>query len=772
MTNKMFFKQQPCLDQRLVSEDQICFCTFVEGRRMYGSVPDPDCYARFLLSEEAGANFSNELLWSDTHTYVDLDAPCTLEELGCTLEGFMEAFNELLIDQFAKHLGVAIRVSDILWSNGTRPGKTSFHIKISCDHYWPAADRPKMKDFFRLVNQQCLVTNGFHFYTTVDDRLQLNSILDLSVYSANRCFRSLGCRKPDSTVLAPISGAVTHSAIIAHMISISCREGLTPFVLKSKCKIPIVNTSIETSALGELAAKFGAKYIETKGSLCILRNDGCRICPINNESNTSDNPYFVLKDKGSTVWFGCHNESCQGQLIQVHTFQGQKLYTYYEDYKLLLNKPDVSVADVAEYLKSTISYIDKPEQPFFVTLRKVGVPCFSNKIDYSEVSCAKALFQRTADIHLVPENAEPDDKPIKFCSVLNSLLKQRRIPTYANVVWRPYLKRGPSDPRELNTFQGFCLSTVKKSNLDFTKTLVYDLLCRLCNHKQEYITYLCSFIGQKLQCPATKHPIALCFLKSKEGSGKGSFSLFLEKLFSCGSSSHISFNNLQSFASSFNAIQAKALWIVLEEISAKRNCLKEYSGFLKAKISDNTLLCEPKGKERSLVPWFSNLILFSNDFNVLSCSKNDRRLVMFTSDSSKANCKEYFTQIYAELADLKVMRAAFDFFADLDVTEFNYRAIPYSRLKEKLSHVTEKHVTKFHRWLLKNQFCHQASYVFNEADVYSYYKNFCEEYGVNKQADRHYVCTQLELYLNMSKRGEEYGLSQIERNRYYKEIKR
>jgi hypothetical protein len=211
---------------------------------------------------------------------------------------------------------------------------------------------------------------------------------------------------------------------------------------------------------------------------------------------------------------------------------------------------------------------------------------------------------------------------------------------------------------------------------------------------------------------------------------------------------------------------------VLEEISAKRNCLKEYSGFLKAKISDNTLLCEPKGKERSLVPWFSNLIIFSNDFNVLSCSKNDRRLVMFSSDSSKANCKEYFTQIYAELADLKVMRAAFDFFADLDVTEFNYRAIPYSRLKEKLSHVTEKHVTKFHRWLLKNQFCHQASYVFNEADVYSYYKNFCEEYGVNKQADRHYVCTQLELYLNLSKRGEEYGLSQIERNRYYKEIKR
>ena len=131
----MFFKQQPCLDQRAVSGDQICFCTFVEGKRMYGSVPDQDCYARFLLSDQAGAPFSNELLWTDTYTYIDLDAPCTLAELGHTLESFIEAFNELLIDQFAKHLEVAIKPSQILWSNGSRLEKTSFHIKVACDHY-------------------------------------------------------------------------------------------------------------------------------------------------------------------------------------------------------------------------------------------------------------------------------------------------------------------------------------------------------------------------------------------------------------------------------------------------------------------------------------------------------------------------------------------------------------------------------------------------------------------------------------------------------------
>ena len=67
-----FFKQAPALDQRAISEDQICFSTLVNGARVYGSVPDKDEYARYLLSSKAGSDYANELLWTDTHTNVDL----------------------------------------------------------------------------------------------------------------------------------------------------------------------------------------------------------------------------------------------------------------------------------------------------------------------------------------------------------------------------------------------------------------------------------------------------------------------------------------------------------------------------------------------------------------------------------------------------------------------------------------------------------------------------------------------------------------------------
>ena len=765
-----FFKQAPALDQRAISEDQICFSTMVNGHRVYGSVPDKDEYARYILSSNDGSDFANELLWSDTHTYVDLDAPCTLDDLGHTLETFVAAFNHLLIESFAKHLDCEIRPHQILWSNSTRAEKTSFHIKIACEHYWQVSQRKEMKSFFKLVNQVCLQTKGFHFYATVDDELKLSSILDLSVYSANRCFRSLNCQKLDSPKLLPLRGGVSHSQIVAHMLTITpddC-EGMKPFVLKSKCQIPKNVTSIHTGILQDLAAKYGATYIETKGSLCLLRNKGIRVCPINGEKNESDNCYFILSEQGAKVLFGCHNENCRGQLIPVHTFAALKEYTYYGDYMKLVNKSsaDLKVSDIEEYLKSTISYIDRPDQPFFVTLSKVGLPCFSHKINYSQVHCSKTLFQRYADIHLMADG----DDPLKFSSILNQLLKQRRIPTYCDTLWQPCLGASPHVPaNKLNTFQGFCLSTVKSEGIDFETTQLYDLLKRLCGNQQEYISYLCSFIAAKLQKPYVKVPIALCFLNSKEGCGKGSFAIFLERLFSCGETSFISFNNLQSFANSFNSIQSKALWIVLEEISARRNCLKEFRGFLKDKISATTLLCEPKGKERSLIPFYASLILFSNEFNVLSCSKNDRRLVMFTSDSSKANDKDYFVKIYAELDSLAVMRSAFDYFSKYSVADFNYRAIPHSEIKDKLAQCSEKNVAKFHRWLLKS--IYQGECQFEESEVYHYYKEFCEVYGVGRPSDRSHVCTQLELYLKMEKVDETYYLSKENRDKYYAEIR-
>lgn len=753
-----FRKQKDCLEQRGVAKDAIVFCTFIDGVRHYSSVADHDQYARYILSDEPGSDYANELLWSDTHSYCDLDCPNTLKELGFTQDQFIEAFSALLVRSFDKHLGVTITPNDCIWSTSSRPGKTSYHVKVVSNvFYWPVSSRKtSMKTFWRLVNEDCLNTKGFHFYQENDESIEQLSILDLSVYSANRCFRSLNCKKFGMDVrFTPIYGSISHSSVVNHCLTVRS-EGRKAFSLTSKCKLPPRKTFIHTGLLREIAAKYGAQYVETEGSLVKLRNNGCRVCPINNETNKSDHCFLVLKDHA--IYFGCHNEACSGKLLKVHELNGPD-YQHYEDYFKLI--PAGDFGSVCKYMKSCIKWVDRTSEPFFVTTSKIGLSCWDHRLHTNQVNFAKTLFKGYADIHL-----QTDDEPIKFSKVLGGLMKQRMIPTYADVLWLPHLDESPPMPKnKLNTFQGFALKDVPSNKIDFTKTQIYDLLVRLCGNQTEYITYLCSFLSCKLQRPYIKFPICLCMINSKEGSGKGTFGVFLEKLFCCGENSYVSFNTLESFTNGFNSIQARALWICLEEVSARKGGLKAFNGLLKDKISSNILLCEVKNKERVQVPWYASIIIFSNEFNVLSVSKNDRRLVCFKSDCSKANDKDYFIAIHRELSDLKIMRAAFDFFRTYDTTQFNYRDIPQSNMKDTLVNLCAPNAVKFHKFFM-DQYTGRETYDVSEEDIYETYKAYVESYGMQTKSNRHSVIANLELHCELTRTEVGFMFTDVERRQH------
>ena len=123
--------QQPCLEHAKKNADDVIFYTFLEGRRMYSSLPDKDAYACFLRSDEPGSEHCCELLSSDTHSYMDLDSPRDLAALGWDSDtSFMTAFNNLLAGCFKELLGIDITSAQVLWSTSTRPEKLSYHIKV------------------------------------------------------------------------------------------------------------------------------------------------------------------------------------------------------------------------------------------------------------------------------------------------------------------------------------------------------------------------------------------------------------------------------------------------------------------------------------------------------------------------------------------------------------------------------------------------------------------------------------------------------------------
>ena len=731
---RFYRRQQEAFDAR--GDAQVVFCTFLHGHRAYGLCADLDAYAAFILSDEPGSKHANELLWSHCATYVDLDSAVTLEELGWSSpKDFRNAFAAILVEAFAKHLKKEISPQDLLWSCSTRPGKVSYHIKVVCNsHCWLRRDRRQMKLFFQQVDTVCQNTKGFHWWVTRDGRSTLETVLDMSVYSNNRCFRSLGCSKPDSGVPFLPDGPLSHSAIVNHALTCAERE---PFSLVDFVKCPVAKPVIPCTTWDKLAAAQGAKYVKTSGSLICLKWLPGAKCPIGGEVNESDNCYFLLRDRGCTVHFGCHNACCADKLIKVHEFASSGKFQYYNDYCKVLNAKEPDLKMIQDYLIGAVSYIDRSTEPFFVTREKTSLEKFDHKLNLPLVNCAKSLFKGYADIKLFV-----NEEPVRFSKVLKDLLESRRLRTYIDSVWYPHqageVVQLPAN--KFNTFPGFALEQVPSSDFDFTSSALFELLQRMSGSAFEYLK---CFLAAKLQQPFVKHPVALCFINSKEGTGKGSLSLFLELLFSCGRTSVVSFNTLEGFCNNFNVIQSRAMFVVLEEVTARLGGLKQFNGLLKDKISATSIMCEPKGKERVCLPWFANLLIFSNEFNVLSVSRNDRRLAMFESDSSKANDTEFFKRVYAELGQTHVMRAAWDWFNAVDVSKWNYRELPSSQLKRDLCKLSRPNVVKFYEWF----FSTRSACSLSVAELYESYGEYCYTCGVKNKMSRDALVTQLGMHL-------------------------
>jgi len=757
--------QKPCLEHAEKNCDDIVFSTFIHGIRMYSSVSNKDEYARFLLSDVEGANTCCELLWKASSTYLDLDSSQTLEKLGFTCETeFVTQFNEMLVWAFGKYLDTVITPSNMLWSCSTREKKTSYHIKVVClDKFWPAETRKSdKKNFMKLLESECMNRTGFHWLVSENNEIRMYSVLDTSVYSRNRTMRSLTQKKPEHDQCFELLSkhGATHSDIVAHLLTVTPaeRQNRTAFIYKSTQKFPTRTQGIHENIFKRLANNYGAEFVKVEGSLVILKNRGCRHCPIGKEENTSDNCFFLLRDHGQSVYFGCHNSDCSGKLLLAHSFLSTKEYQHYEDYKKLLLKPEVSTKDIRSYLCSVISYVDKVTEPYFVTTSKVPLELYDHRLYTNQVSCSKQLFRGYQDIQLAVTDSE---NPATFSGILGDLMKQRGIKTYSQACWMPFTQADvPVLPETtLNMFQGFALENIEVAEkINFRETSMFDLIVRLTGHRQDSLDYFLSFISEKLCRPRVKHPIALCFLGSREGNGKGTLGTWLTKVFGCSENTFVSFNSLETFKNSFNGIQSRALFLCLEEVTAKRGGLHEYNGFLKDKISSTTLCCELKGKERILVPWYANLLLFSNEYNVLTVSKWDRRLVFFESDSSIANDTAYFRKIHQELDSIPHLKAAYDFLLNYDSSSWNYRLIPETQTKQNLVRCSEKTANKFHMHLFRYMLKEQQTYTLTEEDLYMYYCEFAMNFGIQNKRDRYHVCTQFELFVKPKKEGLLYNI--------------
>ncbi len=489
---------------------------------------------------------------------------------------------------------------------------------------------------------------------------------------------------------------------------------------------------MKRTLLDRLASEYGSKVHKVSGCLVQLRNVGTRKCPIGLEENETDNSFMIRKN--GCLYLGCHNEACQGKLHMIHQFSST--FQYYEDYQKLLQMPqeERTLALIHEYLRSSVVFCDVPGNPYFCTTRQV--PCkYFPELMTREVLKTGKLFSGNANIKV--RGASGDN--ISFSDELTRISHNRALTVKTGSVWVPHLKDGDQpnlQKDKYNTFSGFSLEQDIETQVSFPETAIYELLQRLTNLDIESMNYFCSFVSAKLKRPFYKAPISLCWVNTKQGCGKGTLKRFLEVLFSCNADVMISYSKMSQFTSQFNSEIQKALWMCLEEMSCRdKNSLREFSGLLKDVTSQETCTLELKGQDRTVCDVYANVIIFSNSLRVLNVSRDCRRICCFEVNNDKTNDKEFFDKIHTEITDLKVMKAAFDWFLNRDTSKFDFRKYPKTKLLERLKNCSDDLDHKFVQFLFKDYFQGRSEYSFNAHGLYQAWQEFVESRGLTCKRD-------------------------------------
>jgi hypothetical protein len=743
-----------CLESARRNEDDIVFAVQKSNHSyQYASVTTPEMYANYILHKKPC--YANECLHRGTHTFFDIDAKCTLEQLQWdSKDAFIKAFSDFLVNAFETHLSIRIKRKNLRFSDSCRTEKVSFHCVVCLeDYYWKVEDRKLLKAFVARLRSESLHHLGFYTYMQKNNGLYKESIIDHRVYSKNRLMRTVGCAKTENDiVLKPYKQQLSVKTILDHLITVTDTEERTAFQYKTDIKEPPICTNLEL--LESLARKHGGTISSTEGSLIILRNlEKTRVCTLTGVTHDSNNCYFIRKD--SKLWFHCHG--CPGQSKVVHEFDSTKEFNRYESYKVLLKSFRSDPTSVTEdlirrYLKQSVVFIDEPGSPRYITCTNVPCKGFQNRlIGKGLISCAN-LFHKASDIVLKHE-----DQKLVFSSILSELSKSRELPCFNKTCWVPYAKHSryqPSiDTNTFNSFPGYSLEEVQCAyhDINFEDTSVYQLLHRnLCNRDPGCYIYLCKSIAHKLQRSFEKLPICHVWAGTRPGVGKSSLTIFLSRLFSVNQNQNtsLSYSNISSFCHRFNNELTTNLWVTLEEVKSSGK-LREFDNFLKDFVSNPFVIQEKKGFDKEYLRNYTTCLIMSNEIHIVKCDQLDRRMVFYTCNDEVRNDKIFFDKLYTEFDSIPVMKACFEYFMKLDISNWDYRKFPITKIRKKIIACSRDVNLRFLKYLFKTTLLSPVSHITRQ-ELFMFWSEFVLEHGIQHyKRDLNFVCSSFELIMNV-----------------------
>lgn len=218
-----------------------------------------------------------------------------------------------------------------------------------------------------------------------------------------------------------------------------------------------------------------------------------------------------------------------------------------------------------------------------------------------------------------------------------------------------------------NIWKGFAVEP-KKGCCNLFKDHIKTIICAGNLH---YYRYVWKWLASLIQ-----HPDVIAtglVIMGSQGTGKGKFVKTIGKLFG---PHFVHLDNLERLLGNFNFHLKNAVLVFGDEAIWGGN--KKDIGKLKAMVTEEYAMIEPKGKDPIAVRNFRHFILASNEDWPLHLERDDRRfLVLEISDKRKEDFA-YFKAIDAEL-DNGGLEALLYELQNEDISDFNPRELPQNK---------------------------------------------------------------------------------------------
>jgi hypothetical protein len=246
----------------------------------------------------------------------------------------------------------------------------------------------------------------------------------------------------------------------------------------------------------------------------------------------------------------------------------------------------------------------------------------------------------------------------------------------------------------------------------------------LCGNNEVVSDYLIKWIAQMIQYPEVK---TICpTLISKEGSGKGTLLLLIEKMI--GSSKYFETTDpLRDVWGNFNGRMANKFLVNLNEMSKKDTL--ECQGKIKGLITDGKLTINNKGMNQYEIQSYHRFIITTNNEDPITTKSDDRRnLVIRTSDELKGN-DEYFKKFYKMMDDVNVVKTFYEYLKNIPDME-NFREIPIPQTEHQ-NDMKDMNMDIEERWLRDMVQNHEKDFVMSNPESLKKFMDFCIENGID-----------------------------------------